>query len=106
MAQPRRRRMWPGSTLAAGTSDQLHCCHSEECLVAASFWHMQMPPARAQRPMGQEKRIRIRVRTRTRQLFPFVKCLPDWQEIATADIDGSEFVVALNVSCSRLMHVS
>lgn len=100
---PSRR---PGSTLAAGTSDQLHCCHSEECLVAASFWHMQMPPARAQRPMGQEKRIRIRVRTRTRQLFPFVKCLPDWQEIATVDIDGSEFVVALNVSCSRLMHVS
>lgn len=37
----------------------------------------------------------------TRQLFPFVKCLPDWQEIATADIDGCEFVVALNVSCCR-----
>lgn len=56
MAQPRRRRMWPGSTLAAGTSDQLHCCHSEECLVAASFWHMQMPPARAQKAHGPGKK--------------------------------------------------
>lgn len=103
-------------------SQHLAASSMYECLVAASFWQavayadascqekswqqaVKQQKQKGPKAHGPRSGIRTRTRTRmgmgTRQLFPFVKCLPDWQEIATADIDGCEFVVALNVSSCR-----